>query len=80
MSPESREEFKVTGDDLVRKVKEIIKECNARMIIIKNEDGKEIIHLPLTIGAVGALLAPPLAAVGAIAALVTKCTIIVVKN
>jgi len=73
-------EFKINGDDLVRKVKEIVKEGNARMIIIKNEEGKDIIQLPLTIGAVGALLAPPLAAVGAIAALVTKCTIVVVKK
>lgn len=74
------EEFKVTGDDLVRKVKEIIREGNARAIIIKNEEGKEIIQVPLTIGAVGAILVPPLAAIGAIAALVTNCTIVVVKR
>lgn len=77
---EQQEEFKVTGDDLVRKVKEIIREGNARSIIIKNEDGKEIIQLPLTIGAVGAILVPPLAAVGAIAALVSNCTIVVVRR
>jgi hypothetical protein len=76
----NEEEFKVTGDDLVRKVKEIIREGNARTIIIKNEEGKEIIQVPLTIGAVGALLVPPLAAVGAIAALVSNCTIVVVKR
>lgn len=75
-----QEEFKVNGDDLVRKVKEIIHEGNARAIIIKNEEGKEIIQVPLTIGAVGALLAPPLAAIGAVAALVTNCTIVVVKR
>jgi hypothetical protein len=75
-----QEEFKVNGDDLVRKVKEIIREGNARAIIIKNEEGKEIIQVPLTIGAVGALLAPPLAAIGAVAALVTNCTIVVVKR
>ncbi len=74
------EEFKVTGDDLVRKVKAIIREGNARAIIIKNEEGKDIIQIPLTIGAVGALLAPPLAAVGAVAALVTNCSIVVVKR
>lgn len=75
-----QEEFKVNGDELIKKVKEIIREGNARAIIIKNEEGKEIIQVPLTIGAVGALLAPPLAAVGAVAALLTKCTIVVVKR
>lgn len=77
---EQREEFKLSGDDLVKKVKEIIAEGNARMIIIKNEEGKEIVQFPVTIGVVGTLLAAPLAALGAIAALVTKCTIIVVKK
>ncbi len=77
---EQREEFKVSGDDLIKKVKEIIAEGNARMIIIKNDEGKEIVQLPLTVGAVGALVAFPLAVVGTIAALVAKCTIIVVKK
>lgn len=76
----TQEEFKVSGDDLVKKVKEIIAEGNARTIIIKNEEGKEIVQLPLTVGAVGALVAFPLAVVGTIAALVTKCTIVVVKK
>lgn len=76
----TEEKFRVSGDDLVRKVKEIIKEGNARMIIIENEKGQPIIQLPLTVGAVGALLAPPLAAIGAIAALVTNCTLVVVKR
>lgn len=75
-----QEEFKVNGDDLVRKVKEIINEGNARAIIIKNEEGKEIMQFPLTVGAVGMILAPALAAVGAVAALVAKCTIVVVKR
>lgn len=77
---EQREEFRVTGDDLVRKVKEIIHQGNVRAIIIKNDQDQEIIQLPLTVGAVGALLAPPLAALGAIAALVSNCTIVVVKK
>ncbi|HCM68473.1 MAG: hypothetical protein A2898_01010 [Candidatus Kerfeldbacteria bacterium RIFCSPLOWO2_01_FULL_48_11] len=77
---EQQEEFKISGDDLIRKVKEIIKEGNARMIIIKNEDGKEIVQFPVTVGVVGTLLAAPLAALGAIAALVTNCTIVVVKR
>lgn len=74
------EEFKVSGEELIARVKELIKEGNARRIIIKNEKGKVLIEIPLTIGAVGALLAPVLAAVGAVAALVTKCTIVVVKK
>ncbi|MFA6909071.1 MAG: DUF4342 domain-containing protein [Patescibacteria group bacterium] len=77
---EQREEFKVSSDELVRKVKEIIHEGNARMIIIKNEEGKDIVQFPLTIGVVGVFLAAPLAAVGAIAALVTNCTLVVVKK
>lgn len=78
--PEQQEEFKVSGDDLVRKVKEIVREGNARMIIVKNEKGEEIVRFPLTVGVVGTLLAAPLAALGAIAALVTNCTIIVLKK
>lgn len=76
----NQEEFKVSGNDLVKKVKEIIAEGNARMIIIKNEEGKEIVQLPLTVGAVGAIVAFPLAVVGTLAALVTNCTIVVVKK
>ena len=58
----------------------MIKEGNARRIIIKNEDGESVAEFPLTVGAVGALVAPILAAVGAIAALLTKCTIVVEKR
>ena len=75
-----KEEFKVSGEDISEKIKEIIKEGNARRIIIKNEDGESVAEFPLTIGAVGALIAPILAAVGAIAALLTKCTIVVEKK
>ena len=75
-----KEEFKVSGEDIIGKIKEIIKEGNARRIIIKNEDGESVAEFPLTIGAVGALIAPILAAVGAIAALLTKCTIVVEKK
>jgi hypothetical protein len=76
----STEEFKVNGEEVIAKVKQILKAGNARRIIIKNEEGKSIIEIPLTIGAVGAVIAPALAAVGAIAALVTKCTIVVEKR
>jgi hypothetical protein len=74
------EEFTVNGEELLAKVKKLINEGNIRRIIIKDEAGKTIVELPLTIGVVGALLAPVLAAVGAIAALVTKCTIIVERQ
>ena len=72
-----REEFKVNGEELVSKVKSLINEGNIRKIIIKNKDGKTMIELPLTIGAIGAVLAPSLAAVGAVAALLTECTLII---
>jgi hypothetical protein len=69
------ETIEVEGDDLVAKIKEIVHEGNVRRIIIKNEEGEKIIELPLTVGVVGALLMPTLAAVGAVAALISKCTI-----
>ncbi len=76
----NQEEFKVKGEDIVRKIKEILKKGNARRIIIKNEKGKSLLEIPLTFAAVGAVLAPMLAAVGAMAALLTNCTIVVVKK
>ena len=75
-----KEEFKVNGEELLGKVKQIIKEGNVRRITIKNKEGKTVIELPLTIGVVGAVLAPVFAAVGAIAALVTECTIVVERD
>ncbi|MEK7102732.1 MAG: DUF4342 domain-containing protein [Patescibacteria group bacterium] len=75
-----KEEFKINGDGLLAKVKQLIHEGNVRRIIIKNEEGKTLIEIPLTIGAIGAVLAPALAAVGTIAALVTNCTIVVEKR
>ena len=76
----STEEFSVKGEDLLAKIKQIINEGNIRRIIIKNEQDKTLVELPLTIGVVGAVLAPSLAAVGAIAALVTNCKIIVERK
>ncbi|NLL62363.1 MAG: DUF4342 domain-containing protein [Candidatus Atribacteria bacterium] len=72
--------FIVSGEEIIKKVKEIIREGNARKIIIKNEKEETIAEFPLTAGAVGALLAPAVAALGAIAALVSKCKIIVEKK
>lgn len=77
---ENREEFKVAGEDVVRTVKKLIAEGNARRIIIKNEAGETFIEFPLTVGALGALLAPAFAALGAAAALVAKCTIVVERR
>lgn len=74
------ESFKVNGAELVSKVKSVINEGNVRKITIKDKNGKTLIHVPLTLGVVGAVLAPVLAAVGAIAALVTECTITVERQ
>jgi len=75
-----QEEFKVKGEDLVDKVKRLIQEGNVRRLTIKDKTGKTIIEMPLTVGVVGTVVAPPLAAVGAIAALVTECTISVERE
>ena len=75
-----KEEFKVNGEMLLKKVNELVKEGNIRKITIKDKDGKEIMSFPLTFGVVGAVLAPILAAVGAVAALVTECTISVERK
>jgi len=76
----STEEFKINGEQVLAKVKELIREGNARRITIKNESGESVLEIPLTLGVVGAVLAPILAAVGAMAALLTKCTIVVEKK
>ncbi len=73
------EEYQIDGDQLVAKVKELVHEGQIRRITIKNEEGKTLIEIPLTLGLVGALLLPVWAALGAIAALVTDCTIVVEK-
>lgn len=74
------EEFSLNGSELVERVKELIKQGNIRRVIIKNEKGDSLMEIPVTLGVVGALLLPTLAAVGAIAALVTKCSIVVEKK
>ena len=71
------EEFRVSGEGLLAKCKELVHEGNVRRVAIKNEEGKTLIDIPLTLGVVGTVLAPQLAAVGAIAALVTDCSIVV---
>jgi hypothetical protein len=80
----SVEEFKINGDDLVAKVKELIHEGNIRRIIIKNEEGRILVEVPLTVGVVGgvigAALFPVIAAVGAIGALVAHLTIVIERT
>ena len=80
MSKKKEETFRSTGEDLLKKVKELIREGNIRKITIKGKDGKTIIVIPLTLGVVGAVISPSLAAVGAIAALVSECTISVERE
>lgn len=74
------EEFKINGSELVDKIKELIRQGNIRRIIVKNEEGKTFLEIPLTLGLVGAAFMPVLAAVGAIAALVARFTIVVEKE
>jgi hypothetical protein len=69
------EDFKVNGEDLLKKVKELIHEGNIRKITIDSKSGRQIISFSLTFGVIGATLLPPLAAIGALAALLTECTI-----
>jgi hypothetical protein len=71
------EEFTITGEALLAKVKELVHEGNIRRITIKDESGQTLIEIPLTLGVVGALLMPVWAALGAIAALAVKLTIVI---
>ncbi|HMB25644.1 MAG: DUF4342 domain-containing protein [Chloroflexota bacterium] len=73
------EEFRVEGEKLLTKIKEIFHEGNIRRIIIKDKEGKTVLEIPVTLGVVGALIAPQLAAIGAIAALLTEATVVVEK-
>ena len=74
------EEFRVDGEELLAKIKNLLKEGNIRRLIIKDKDGKVLFEIPLTFGVVGALIAPQLAAIGAIAALLTEATVVVEKT
>jgi len=72
-----REEFSVSADTLIERVKQLIHEGNVTRIVVKDEKGKTLFEMPATVGVVGAILAPWLAALGAIAALATRCTLVV---
>jgi len=76
----STEEFKVDGEKLLTKIKELLHEGNIRKIIIKDKEGKVMMEFPMTFGVAGVLLAPQLAALGAIAALLTEATIVIEKK
>lgn len=78
MSKETRtEELTIRGEELIATVKELVHQGNIRRITIKNREGKVLIEVPLSLGVVGALLLPTLAALGALAAIVSECTIVV---
>ncbi len=74
------EQFKVAGNDLAAKVRELLHEGNVRRIIIKSEDGHTFMEIPLTVATIGVIAAPILAAVGAVAAIVSKFDIVVERS
>jgi uncharacterized membrane protein YvbJ len=74
------ESFSVSSEDLVQKVKELVHEGNVRRITINSEEGKTLLDIPVTVGVIGLVLVPWLAAIGAIAALATNCTIVVQRQ
>lgn len=80
MEPDRMNEFKVKGEELMRKVKDIVHEGNVRRIIIKDDKGNPYLEIPLSIGVVGAIVAPVLAAIGALAALASNFTLEVVRK
>ncbi len=76
----TREEFTVSASNLVDRVKELLHEGNVTRIIVKDEKGKPLLEIPATVGVIGAVLAPWLAALGVIAALVTNCRVVVERR
>ena len=80
MATITKESIKVQGEKILSKVKELVKEGNVRKISIHEKDGKELMSFPLSLGVVGAVFAPVLAAVGAMAALIGECTITVERE
>ena len=75
-----KEEFRVKGEELVEKIRQLIHEGNVRRLIIKDEEGKVYLEIPVTFGVIGALIAPMLAAAGAVAAMVADLKIEVVRD
>ncbi|MCW4020501.1 MAG: DUF4342 domain-containing protein [Candidatus Bathyarchaeota archaeon] len=75
-----KEVYSVSSDDLVKKFKELIHEGNVTRIIVKNEQGETLLEIPATVGVIGVILAPWMAALGVIAAMATQCKIIVERR
>lgn len=75
-----QEKIEISADNLIKKVKELLREGNVTRIIIKDDKGRELLEVPATIGVVGAIIAPWLAALGVIAALATNCTLVVERR
>jgi hypothetical protein len=73
------EEFKVQGEQILAKIKELVRQGNVRRISVKNEEGKTLVDIPLTVGVVGALLLPQFAAIAVIVALLGNCRLVVEK-
>lgn len=80
VSKKTQEEIKVEGAKVVSKVKDLIREGNVRQITVKNNRGKVVFTLPVTAGVIGAVLLPPLAVLGTLAAVLTDCTITVKRK
>ncbi|HZJ09341.1 MAG TPA: DUF4342 domain-containing protein [Trueperaceae bacterium] len=74
------EEFRVSGESVLAKIKELVHEGNVRRITIKNDDGRTLIEIPLTLGVIGTVLLPVWAAIGAIAAMAANLTIAVQRS
>lgn len=79
-TPPRTEEFRISGDELLAKVRELVHEGNIRRLIIRNDAGTTLVEIPLTVGLVGVALLPVWAAIGAIAAIATDCTIVVERR
>ena len=75
-----KEEFTVSADNLIEKVKELLHEGNVTRIIVKDDKGKVLLEIPATVGVIGVVFAPWLAALCVIAALVTNCRIVVERR
>jgi len=75
-----REEYSVSSEDLVRKIKEIIREGNVTRIIVKNERGESLLEIPVAVGILGILATPWITALGIIAAVMSKCRIVVERK
>ena len=76
----TQEEYTVSGGDLVDRVRELLHEGNVTRVIVKDEGGKVLLEIPVTVGVVGVVIAPWLVALGVIAALVTNCKIVVERR